>query len=153
MRILDQITLRLFSEATQNASPISEILINNVPTGKRIEGAVLEAAVEWGSLSLLFVTDDIPTEEMLRVLLLDHSLEPVDSAVIGNPYSTGAFSLLELCEPDTVRFRFMGGTPWSIQLQSRRSFRIPFFSEPPGVLRSFGFSRQFVIRCDPEVLG
>lgn len=153
MRISDQITLRLISEATQDASPISEILINNVPTGKRVEGVVLEVAVEWGSFCLLFLTDDIPNEEMLRVLLLDHNLEPVDSAVIGNPYSTGFFSLLELREPDTVRFRFMGGAPWRIQLLSRKRPRIPFFSEPPGVLRSLGFSRQFIIKGDSEAQG
>jgi hypothetical protein len=72
MRIADQIALKPIFEATDHSSPISELVINGVPSGKRVEGATLEAAVEWNSLYLLFLTDDIPHEEMLRVLLLNH---------------------------------------------------------------------------------
>jgi hypothetical protein len=114
---------------------------------------VLEAAVEWGSFCLLLLTDDIPYEEMLRVVLLDADLDVVDEALIGSPYSTGSSSSLELCGPDVVSFRFIGESPWTVQLLSKRGLRLPFISEPRGVHRSFGFSRQFVVGKGATPLG
>jgi hypothetical protein len=149
MRIADQIALNPISEATDALPPVSELVVSGVPTGKRVSGAILEGAVEWDSFRLLFLTDDIPHEEMLRVALLNAELDVVDEALIGGPYSTGSFSSLELCEPDAVRFRFIGGVPWTVQLLSKRALRLPFISEPRGVHRSFGFSRQFIVRGTP----
>src|SRR5688572_439708 len=110
MRIADQIALNPVSEGTDTSSPVSELVVNGVPTGKCVNGAVLEAAVEWNSFHLLFLTDDIPHEEMLRVALLNADLDVVDEALIGNPYATGSFSSLELCGTDAVRFQFIGGS-------------------------------------------
>lgn len=149
MRVADQITLRRISEAAEVAPPTSEIALNGVPTGRRIEGATLEAAVEWSSAYLLFITDDVPYEEMLRIVLLDRNLDVLDSALIGGPYSTGSFSSLELRAPDTVRFRFIGGSPWTVRLLPARGWRLPLLSEPRGVHRPFGFSRRFVVDGSP----
>jgi hypothetical protein len=149
MRIADQIALNPISEATDASSPVSELVVGGVPTGKRISGATLEGAVEWDSFYLLFLTDDIPHEEMLRVILLSAELEVVDEALIGGPYSTGSFSSLELSGTNAVRFRFIGGAPWSVHLLSRRALRLPFISEPRGVHRAFGFTRQFIVRGTP----
>jgi len=149
MRIADQIALATISEATDASSPVSELVVSGVRTGKRISGAILEGAVEWDSFYLLFLTDDIPHEEMLRVALLNAELEVVDEALIGGPYSTGSFSSLELCGTDSVRFRFVGGSPWTVQLLSKRALRLPFISEPRGVHRRFGFLRQFIVRGTP----
>ena len=123
--------------------------MGGVPTGKRISGAILGGAVEWDSFYLLFLTDDIPYEEMLRVVLLDAKLDVVDEALIGGPYATGSFSSLELHGTDAVRFRFIGGSPWTVHLLSRRALRLPFISEPRGVHRPFGFTRQFIVRGTP----
>ena len=150
MRVAQQITLRPVAEATETAPPTSEIVLNGTPTGRRIEGATLEAAVEWNSSYLLFVTDDVPHEEMLRIVLLDRELDVLDTALIGGPYSTGSFSALELHAPDTVKFRFIGGSPWTVELRPTSSFRLPLISEPRGVHRPFGFSRRFVVHGAPS---
>jgi len=150
MRVSDRLTLNRISEGTEEAPPTSELVLNGVPTGRTIQGTTLEAAVEWNSLLLIFVTDDVPFEEMLRVILLDEDLNVVDRALIGSPYSTGAFSSLELRAPDTVKFHFIGGSPWTVQLRSTRGLRLPFISEPRGVHRPFGFSRRFIVRGRPS---
>lgn len=149
MRIAEQIALKPLAEARDDVPPVSELLLNGLPTGKRVDGATLEGAVEWTSFYLLLLTDDVPHEEMLRVALLNAELDVVDVALIGNPYCTGSFSSLELVGSDTVKFRFIGGSPWTVQLQSARTLRLPFISEPRGVHRRFGFSRQFIIRGTP----
>lgn len=150
MHIASELITKLVHETGEGEVPTSEVLINGISTGKLISGAVLEAAVQWENYYLIFMTDDAPFEEMLGVHLLDAQLNILDSALIGSPYSTGSFSSLELSEPNTVRFHFIGGTTWSIELLSRPGFRIPFISEPAGVKRPLSFSRHFIVRGNPR---
>jgi hypothetical protein len=150
MRIVRELTTKLVHRADEGEIPTSEVLVNGTSTDKLISGAVLEAAVQWENCYLLFMTDDVPFEEMLSIHLLDDQLNILDSALIGSPYSSGSFSSLELSEPNTVRFHFIGDTTWSLELLSRPGFRVPFISEPPGVKRPLGFSRHFIVRGNPR---
>jgi hypothetical protein len=150
MRIAKELTTRLVHGMGEGEVPTSEVLVNGTSTGKRISGAVLEAAVQWDNRYLLFMTDDVPYEEMLSIHLLDDQLDLLDSALIGGPYATGSFSSLELREQNTVCFHFIGDTTWSVELLSRPRFRMPFISEPPGVKRPLGFSRHFIVRGNPR---
>jgi hypothetical protein len=150
IRVADQITLKVVAEGSDDSSPTSEVVLDGIPTGTHVRGATLEAAVEWNSYYLLFTTDDVPYEEMLRIALLDQDLGLLDTALIGSPYSTGSFSSLELIEPDTVTFRFIGGSPWEVQLLPAPALRLPFFSEPRGVHRPIGFTRRFIVRGRPS---
>ena len=127
IRVADQITLKLVTEGSDDSSPTSELVLNSIPSGRHIQGATLEAAVEWNSYYLLFTTDDVPHEEMLRIVLLDQNLNVLDTALIGSPYSTGSFSSLELFEPDTVKFRFIGGSPWGGEAASNASIASAIF--------------------------
>ncbi len=150
MRTARELTTRLARGADEGEVPTSEVLVNGTSTGKLISGAVLEAAVQWENRYLLFMTDDTPFEEMLSIHLLDAQMNMLDSALIGSAYSSGAFTMLDLNEPNIVRFRFIGDTLWSIELLSRPGFRVPFISEPPGVKRPVNFSRHFIVRGTPR---
>ncbi|GEM_PF-3905238 len=77
----------------------------------------------------------------------------LEAAVLGAAYSTGSFSDLSLLPPDTVRFRFIGGTDWTVRLLHKDQFRLPLVSEPRGVSRRLGFSRRFVVDGDPQPQG
>jgi len=134
----------------EGAEPACEIFRNGQATGQQVRGAVLEAAAQWQSFTLLLTTDDIPFEELLHIHLLDAQLQLLDSATVGGMYSTGSFSLLESAEPDTLRFRFIGDTDWSVQVLPEPGFRVPLLSEPTGVSRSLGFSRHFIVRGQPQ---
>lgn len=150
MRMASEITIRQINESRDDEEPKSEVLIEGKPTGIHVAGAVLEAAVQWQNCYLMLTVDDIPYEEMLRILLLDSKLRLVDSAMIGGPYATGSLASLQLIEPNIVRFRFIGDTVWSIELLSRPRFYLPLVSEPIGVWRSFSFCRRFVVRGNPH---
>ncbi|MFO7177226.1 MAG: hypothetical protein DIU78_000880 [Pseudomonadota bacterium] len=150
MRLDDRITIERLQQTNEDEPPRSQILVDGVPTGKLVAGAVLEGAVQWGSFRVLFTTDDVPFEDQLTIVLLDRDLRELDSARIGAPYATGTFSELTLIEPDTIRFRFIGDTLWTVRLLSRPQLRVPFVSEPPGVHRRFGFSRHFVVSGNPK---
>lgn len=137
-------------DLADDAPPLCEILRHGKPTGRRVPGAVLEQAAQWQSFYLLFTTDDTPFEELLHIHLLDAELDLLDSATLGGIYSTGSFSLLASAEPDTLRFRFIGGTDWSVQVLPEPGFRVPLLSEPAGVSRPLGFSRHFIVRGQPQ---
>lgn len=152
MQILSStdVSLARIPNRPDGAEPVSEILRNGQATGRQVAGAVLEAAAQWQSFMLLFTTDDTPFEELLHIHLLDAQLNLLDCATVGGMYSTGSFSLLDAAEPDTVRFRFIGGTDWSVQVLPEPGFRVPLLSEPTGVSRPLGFSRHFVVRGQPQ---
>ncbi|WP_159628126.1 hypothetical protein [Massilia puerhi] len=142
------VALRLTSPWTETKLAQSEILINGESTGKVITGEVLETAVEWRGLRILFVTDNIPLEDYLRIYLLDAQWQIIDSASLGAMYSTGAFSGLELQPPDILRFNFIGGITWTMELLETARFRLPF-TDPRGVSRPLSFSRRFNLKGRP----
>lgn len=142
-------SIRVITPPTPELTPQSEITVAGVPTGKIIAGAILRAALRWGEFVLLFLTDDVPFEDTLRMYLLDQDLTVVDSARMGAMYSTGIFSDLDLTEPDTVRFQFFDGVLWTLTLLSKAEFAIPIISEPTSVSRPFKFSRRMRLTGKP----
>lgn len=129
--------------------PRSELILYGETTGKIIEGAVLEAAICWRGHFLIFLTDDIINEDTLRIYLLDPKLDMVDAARLGAMYSTGAFSSLQLVEPNILRFEFFGDTTWTLELLDDQSFSMPMVSDPKGVTRPFRLSHRFKLHGDP----
>ncbi|WP_332847736.1 hypothetical protein [Massilia sp. S19_KUP03_FR1] len=142
-------SLRLLRQPSNDTTASGELIIKGKPSGKMIDCAVLEAALEWNGMILAFFTDGVPYEEFLQMVLFDQKLAVVDSARLGATYSTGVFSDLVLCPPDEVRFRFIGGITWTLQLMDRPRFVLPFVSDPTGVSRPFGFVRRFKVIGTP----
>lgn len=143
-------SVRLITPPTPEVTPQSEITVAGVPTGKVIAGAILRSALRWGEFVLLFLTDDVPFEDTLRMYLLDQDLTVVDSARMGVMYSTGIFSELDLTEPDTVRFQFFDGVLWTLTLLSKEEFAIPIISEHTSVSRPFKFFRRIRLAGKPR---
>lgn len=144
------ISTRLLKQASDDAIPSSEITFKGAATGKFLAGAFLEAAFSWNELFLVFLTDDIPNEETLRIYLLDQALNVIDWARLGAMYSTGHLSGLETMQPDAIRFRFFGDTDWMLRLLPAPSFALPIVSDPPGVKRPYSFSRRFHLTGTPR---
>lgn len=135
---------------SDKTAPSCELVIKGQPSGLRVEGCVLEAALKYDDGYLLFLTDDIPNEDSLSIHLIDHSGNLRDTARIGSIYSTGCFSDLQIQQPETVSFRFIGDTVWSIHILPKPALRIPFVSEPAGVHRPLGFKRHFTVSGLPQ---
>ena len=146
----NELSIRLVSDGSDTEPPASEIALADAQKRTTVKGAILEVAIAWNDAYLIFVTDDIPYEETLSIYLLDSGLNCLDSATLGGMYTTGFFTLQEPTEPDVVRFRFINDTDWSVELLPEPGFRLPFFSEPSGVSRKFGFSRHFKIEGKPR---
>ena len=136
--------------ADDRGAPRSELFFEGHATGAWVGGAVLEAAYAWPGFWLLFMTDDLPFEDMLSIHLLDGQFALLDTATLGAAYSTGSFSALPGSAPDEVRFRFIGDTDWTVQLLPRPVWRVPFFGEPRGVSRPPGLKRHFLVKGQPQ---
>lgn len=141
--------IRLVTPSTSQKEPTSEVVVAGIPTGKILAGAMFEAALTWNEYVLLFLTDDVPFEDTLSIYLLDKNLNVADSARMYFIYSTGVFSILDLSEPDTVRFNFFGGIAWALKLFPDPKFAVPIISDPKGVHRPFTFFRRFQIYGRP----
>lgn len=146
---INSLTLRLL-ESHADTGPRSELLSDGTPTALTLDGAVLEAALRWHDCYVVFLTDDIPSEDSLHIHLLDTYFRLLDTASLASMYSTGSFTALQLLPPDRLSFRFFGDAIWTLELLARPQMRLPFLSEPRGVTRPFGFSRRMIIRGDPE---
>lgn len=132
--------------------PCSRVQLGGAPAAcGQVAGQVLEGAFAVGDRYLLLLSDGIPSEDILSIHLLDARGALLDSASLGSPYATGAFQLLGLSAPDTVRFRFIGDTDWAVQVLDAPQARWPLLGEPRGVRRAFGVRRWFVVRGAPRV--
>ena len=137
-----------------NTSPISSeesvISLGNTQTVKNIDGCYLELCIKISGKYLVFMTDDIPNEEMLNVYLLSEDLNVIDSATIGSIYSTGSFKDYSIKEPNTLTFHFIGETEWKLEVLDNKEFLLPFFSLPKGVSRKNMFYQYFRINGNPQ---
>lgn len=142
------LSLRIVNEVTDKEMPHSKIVVNGHATSTIVVGAFLEVALRWKEYVLAFVTDDIPFEDSLRIYMLNQQYRVVDSASIGMMYTTGSFTHLELKEPNTVWFQFMGDGTWRLQLLDQRELTIPVIMEPMGVHRPLRWYRHFRLRFE-----
>jgi len=81
MNILNE---RKFDIQTKSNSEMSQIFLIGEKTNSVIYGRVLELCVKTDDQFLVFLTDDIPNEDRLHIHLLNHKLEVIDAASIGN---------------------------------------------------------------------
>jgi len=141
----DAIALGKLISQTDSASSRCELMIDGKSTGQRLDGYYLEAALECNVGYLIFLTHDCPFEETLSIYLIDHVGILQDKAHICAIYTTGIFSNLKIQQPDKVFFEFFAEGIFTVQILPGSVFRIPFFSEPRGVYRSFGFKCHFIV--------
>lgn len=150
MHIANHLSLARLPAQAEGEVPRSELRVNGQLSGRFLAGAVLEAAVQWRDQHLLFITDGVPYEEALRIVLISADLAVLDTAELGAAYATGSLTDLALLPPDTVRFRFIGDTDWTVRLLAQDQFRLPWVSEPRGISRPFGFLRRFFVDGQPQ---
>lgn len=136
-------SIRVVTASTSDDVPQCEVVVAGTGTGKILQGAVFEAALKWNDYILLFVTNDVPFEDTLNIYLLDSQMNVEDYARLYYIYATGIFSALDVSEPDTVRFNFLGEQRWVLKLFDQKKFFVPVLSDTFGVHRPLTFFRKF----------
>ena len=146
MEILKDNKFRIASSSTYKSS----VSIEGKQVNQEIEGVYFELCLKLKQQYLVFMTDDIPGEDMLHIHLLAEDLSIIDSATIGGMYSTGSFKNLSIQEPNQVKFNFIGGNEWRVEVLEDKVFSLPFISSPKGVSRKNTFHQHFRIYGDPQ---
>ncbi|WP_077343164.1 hypothetical protein [Pseudocolwellia agarivorans] len=146
--------MKILDNQKFNTQPISSeqsaIFLGNTNTGKNIDGCYLELCIKTGYNYLIFMTDDIPNEDMLHIHFLNESLDILDSATIGSMYSTGTFRDYNIQGENTVTFYFIGETQWKVEILENKEFTLPLISQSKGVSRKNIFSQYFKIYGNPK---
>ncbi|AGB80501.1 hypothetical protein D781_0106 [Serratia sp. FGI94] len=126
-----------------------EVLLSGQGSGIFVPFQMLEAAVsidEWRLL--LFLTDDVPYEEILNISLLDRRHGILETLSLGGAYLNGTFSELRILS-DAVSFRFIGDTTWKVGVAEKPFFKFPLIGDPRGVSRPIALSHYLRIFADP----
>ena len=131
MRTIDSFVLR--SCAPNGAHACHRSLPLEVP----VPGTVLEAQFELDDAQgwLLLLTADRPYEETLYAVLLDRDGREIERLELGEPYTPGVLSDVEIVAPTVLRFRFFSGLVHELEIHPR----------PRGLLRR----RRLRLRARP----
>jgi len=97
---------QLTAETFENASP--RITIEHSQSNKKIvtTGAVLEEQFIYKDKYILFITEDIPFEEALHILLLNSDLTILDAIELSAPYASGILNNISIQAPNKIQFTF-----------------------------------------------
>lgn len=148
MGLSNAISLGIISEGNEVMSAQCDVLLNGINTGIKVTGKVLEASFRVSpNRYLLFITDDIIFEESLNITLIDINYGVLESLDLGGQYVTGSFEEL-LIKSNSIKFRFIGDTVWTVEPLAFPSLRMPF-NDPRGVKRSFGLKKYLNISANP----
>ena len=148
-KLPDNVTLQLREEPTPTAMGKYEVLIAEKGTGIMVPVQVVEAAVQVDDKRLLlFLTDDAPYEEALKIALLDLNEGVKEILTLGGAYLTGSFSDLHIL-PNAVEFSFIGDTTWRIEIPSTPFIKLPFTGDPRGVSRPLALKHYLKISASP----
>ncbi|MEK0166718.1 hypothetical protein [Pseudescherichia vulneris] len=150
MHQVNSISLMKVREATDLSQAQSGIVLNGVNMGIIVPGQILEAAVKVSEQRyVLFLTDDVIFEEFLTVALIDLQDGVKEIIRLGNEYSTGGFEDLSFTA-DSINFRFIDDSLWTIKTADSPHFRLPFGSDPKGVKREAGLKKYMTISATPS---
>jgi len=148
MDLTNEISLQVIKDASEFKQSECEVLHNNNMTGVKVSGQVLEASIKVDNkLYLLFTTDNVIFEESLNIFLIQFGKDSkvIDSATIGEMYSTGIFKDLRIRTEDSLEFYFMGDSAWRLTVYRKPQIKISFINENRRVSRPVGFKRYFSV--------
>ncbi len=148
-KLLHNVKLQLREEPTPTAMGKYEVLIAGKSTGVMVPVQVVEAAVQVDDKRLLlFLTDNVPYEEALKIVLLDVNDGVKEILTLGGAYLTGSFTDLKI-HSNSVEFSFIGDTTWRVEIPSRPFIQLPFTGDPRGVSRPVALKHYIKITARP----
>ncbi|MGF1836789.1 hypothetical protein [Photobacterium sanguinicancri] len=145
----DKISVKAADAINDHEVAESQVCIYGKKVKEKLYGLVLEECYLYQGRYLLFLTDDIPHEDILHIYYLDSDLNVLDRADIGSPYATGSFRSSVVVADNIISFNFIGNTVWTLTLFTSERNRIPFISDPTGVTRKLSFYCYFQLDGKP----
>lgn len=149
MKLVDNFSLRAVRHPQDNRQGEYQVLFDGNATGILVPYCVIEAAIDADEdRFLLFLTDDVPFEEILHIALIHLQQGMLEMISLGGIYTTGSFTRLKV-EDNAVHFHFIGDTTWTVRIAEKPFFRLPFTGDPRGTGRPFALKHHILISANP----
>ena len=140
----DQISSKLLKSSDDSQIPSLQLMRGGQPFGEPLKGALIEAQYRVdGQRHLLFVTDDVPYEETLRVYLISSDAKVLDSLEFGGYLDNGTLEDLNVIDENTIEFSFIHKKRCRLTVESRSEWKKPL-AFTPGVSRPGGFGKRYL---------
>ena len=112
-----------------------------------VDGADLERVFQLSDgRFLVFLTDDSPFEETLRLLLLSPHLRILDGMTFDAAYATAALENIRVVDPEVVEFSFIHKIPCRIRVCPTPRWRAPLLKA--GVSRVGSIFRRRLLEIE-----
>lgn len=144
MKSCNIFSIRVLREPDSAATPLSQLMISGEDVGQPIEGACLEQQYFMPDLGyLLFLTDNVPYEETLRIYLVDKIYTVIDGLEFGGNMVTGELDNISIKNSNMIEFSFIHNARCRLQINDTPKWCKPLLFTP-GVRRSGGIKKRYM---------
>lgn len=139
-----QFSSKLLQSSENSQIPRLQLMRGGTPFGGPLDGALIEDQYQVDTNRfLLFITDDVPYEETLRVYLIADDAEVLDALEFGGYLANGSLEGLSVVDQRTVEFSFIHKKRCRLTVQPDSSWKKPL-SLTPGVSRPGGLKKRYL---------
>ncbi|WP_328186041.1 hypothetical protein [Marinobacter sp. OP 3.4] len=144
METTDQFSSKLIKSSDNSQIPCLQLMKDDQPFGAPLKGALIEAQYQVDDgRHLLFITDDVPYEETLRIYLIASNAEVLDSLEFGGYLANGTLEGLNIVGDQTIEFRFIHKKRCRLTIERDRGWKKPLAFKP-GVNRPGGLKKRYL---------
>lgn len=144
MEKITQFSSKLLQDSENSKIPHLQLMRGDAPFGEPLDGALIEDQYQVDTNRfLLFVTDDVPYEETLRVYLIAHDGEVLDALEFGGYLANGSLEGLTVVDQQAVEFSFIHEKRCRLTVQNDSRWMKPLVLTP-GVSRPGGLKKRYL---------
>lgn len=142
MQFCDKFSTKLLREPDSIADPLIQLVVDGKEVGAPIKGAYLEAQFYLINLGyLLFLTDNVPYEETLRIYLVKDDATVIDELEFGYSMATGTLDIIEYSNENIIVFSFIHEANCRLQVLATPEWSKPLLFTT-GVRRKGGLRKH-----------
>ncbi|GAA3928927.1 hypothetical protein [Litoribacillus peritrichatus] len=149
MQSCEKFATKLLRESDPDSvtDPLVQLTFGGNDVGSPVKGACLAQQYHLSELGyLLFLTDNVPYEETLRIYLVTEEAKVIDELEFGGNMVTGTLDIIDLNGKDTIVFSFIHEANCRLQVLSTPKWSKPLVFTP-GVRRN-GSLRKHYLKLD-----
>ncbi|AMX01934.1 hypothetical protein [Microbulbifer thermotolerans] len=144
MEKIDRFSSNLLKSSDNSQAPYLQLIKGNEPFSGQLKGALIVAQYHlYDGHYLLFITDDIPYEETLRIYLIASNAEVLDSLEFGGYLANGTLEDLNIVGEQAIEFNFIHKKRCRLTVKSDSGWTKPL-TFTPGVRRPGGLKKRYL---------
>jgi len=143
MQKTDRFSSRQIKSSDNSQPPCLQLIKDDKSFGGPQKGALIEAQYQVDDRYLLFITDDVPYEETLRIYLIAGNGDVLDSLEFGGYLANGTLEGLNIVGEHSIEFSFIHKKRCRLTVKPNSGWKKPLIFTP-GVSRPGGLKKRFL---------